>query len=244
MEEAKREKDRKTELARLEKEKTERQKQHAIEYAREVESQKELLRYRFAYQGVKRNFAEAVNAFSAALKEEGNVPEYLKKDAKSFVEWAMKMQGVVSDAGKFWEDISNGDAKLEGVQLEVKNSLGKIISVNDGVVSVKLDSGIEKIPVLSLSPRQFRLLARKVATAESLFNYLFITGDFAEAREIVPDEEMKNEVSETAYAYIKGKLKYLMNENTDTAKQELKEFSLRYSKLPEYAKAMQAVTAK
>ena len=51
-------------------------------------------------------------------------------------------------------------------------------------------------------------------------------------------------MSETAYAYLKGKLKYLMNENSDTAKEELKELALKYSKLPEYAKAMQAVTAK
>jgi hypothetical protein len=109
---------------------------------------------------------------------------------------------------------------------------------------VKVDSGIEKVQLLSLPARQFRLLAKKGGASESLLNDLFICGEFAEAKELAPNDEIKDEISETAYAYLKGKLKYLMNENSDIAKQELKELALKYSKLPEYAKAMQAATAK
>lgn len=244
IEEAKREKERKEERARQEREKDEQQKKRVMEYNQELQLQKELLRYRFAYQSVKRNFDEAATVFDSALNEESAAPDYLKKDAKSFVDWASKMKGIVSQGGKFWEDISNGDKKLEGVQLEAKNSLGKIISINNGVITLRVDSGIEKVQVLSLPMRQFRILAKKTGAAEDLFAYLFICGEFAEAKEMAPNDELKNEVSETAYAYLKGKLKYLMNENSDTAKSELKELALKYSKLPEYAKAMQAVTAK
>ncbi|MCX6985569.1 MAG: hypothetical protein NT118_12600, partial [Lentisphaerae bacterium] len=243
IEEAKREKERKEEGARLDREKEEQQKKRMVEYGRELEGQRELLRYRFAVQSVKHNFDEAVTVFDSALKEEGVAPEYLKKDAKAFGDWALKMKGVILDGRKFWEDISNGDKKLEGVQLELKNSLGKIVSVNDGVITVKMDSGLEKVQLLSLPTRQFRMLAKKSGSAEALFDYLFISGEFAEAKELANDE-MKKEVSETAYAYLHGKLKYLMNENSDTAKEELKELALKYSKLPEYAKAMQSATAK
>ncbi|MFA6291064.1 MAG: protein kinase [Victivallales bacterium] len=244
IEEAKREKERKEETARLDREKEEQQKRRITEYKQDIERQKELLRYRFAYQSVKLNFNEAVAVFESALKEEGTAQEYLKKDAREFAAWASKMKGVISDGGKFWEDFSNGGRKLEGTQLEVKNSLGKIVSINSGVVTVKLDSGIDKVQLLSLPMRQFRLIARKAGSPDALFSYLFICGEFADAREMAPNDEMKNEVSETAYAYLKGKLKYLMNENRDSAKQELKELALKYSKLPEYAKAMQAATAK
>ena len=244
IEEVKREKDRKEESARLDREKEEQQKRRVMEYRQDIERQKELLRYRFAYQSVKQDFDEASAVFASALKEESTAPEYLKNEAKAFAGWASKMKGVISDGGKFWEDLSNGDRKLEGTQLEIKNSLGKIVSINNGVVTVKADSGFEKVQLLSLPMRQFRLLAKKSGSAEALFNYLFICGEFAEASELAPNDEMKNEVSETAYAYLKGKLKYLMNENSDTAKQELKELALKYSKLPEYAKAMQAATAK
>ena len=243
IEEAKREKERREESARLDREKEEQQKRRMVEYNQELEQQKELLRYRFAVQSVKHNFDEAAAVFESALKEEGTAPEYLKKDAKAFVGWALKMKGAVLDGRKFWEDISNGDKKLEGAQLELKNSLGKIVSVNDGVITVKMDSGLEKVQLLSLPMRQFRMLAKKSGSAEALFNYLFISGEFAEAKELANDE-MKNEVSETACAYLQGKLKYLMNENSDIAKGELKELALKYSKLPEYAKAMQAATAK
>lgn len=244
IEEEKREKERKEERARQEREKDEQQKKRVMEYKQELELQKELLRYRFAFQSVKRNFDEAATVFDSALKEESAAPDYLKKDAKSFVDWASKVKGIVSQGGKFWEDISNGDKKLEGIQLEAKNSLGKIVSINNGVITLRVDSGIEKVQVLSLPMRQFRILAKKTGSAEDLFAYLFICGEFAEAKEMAPNDELKNEVSETAYAYLKGKLKYLMNENNDTAKSELKELALKYSKLPEYAKAMQAVTAK
>lgn len=245
IEEAKREKERKEERARLEREKNEQQKKLVIEYNKELDLQKELLRYRFAYQSVKRNFDEAVSVFDPALKEESTAQDYLKKDAKAFVDWASKMKGVVSEGRKFWEELSNGDKKLEGIQLEVKNSLGKIVSINSGIITLmRRDTGIDKVQILSLPMRQFRLLAKKTGTAEALFAYLFICGEFAEAKDMAPNDDMKNEVSETAYAYLKGKLKYLMNENNDTAKSELKELALKYSKLPEYAKAMQAVTAK
>ncbi len=244
IEEAKREKERKEERARLEKEKQEQNQKRVVEYCQDLERQKELLRYRFAYQSIKRSFDEALTVFDSAMKEENTAPEYAKKEAKPFVAWASKMQGVISDGRKFWEDISNGDKKLEGTQLELKNSLGKIVSVNNGVVSVKMDSGFEKVQLLSLPMRQFRLLAKKTGSAEALFNYFFICGEFAEAKELAPNDEMRNEVSETAYAYLKGKLKYLMSENNDAAKQQLKDLAIKYSKLPEYAKAMQAATAK
>jgi serine/threonine protein kinase len=243
-EETNREKERKEERARLDREKEEQQKKRTIEYNLEIERQKELLRYRFAYQSVKRNFDEAFKVFDSALKEEKTAPEYLKKEAKSFAGWASKMQESVLDGDKFWKDISNGDKKLEGAQLELKNNLRQIVSINDGIIAVKADSGIEKVQLLSLPARQFRLLAKKAGPPESLFNYLFICGEFADAMELAPSDEIKNEISKTAYAYLKGKLKYLMNENSDIAKQELKELALKYSKLPEYAEAMQAATAK
>ncbi|MFA6567566.1 MAG: serine/threonine-protein kinase [Victivallales bacterium] len=244
IEEVKREKERKEERARLDREKVEEQAKRVTEYNQDLERQRDLLRYRFAYQSVKRNFTEAVAVFDQALKEEGKAPEYLKKDAKTFVGWASKMQALISDGGKLWEDVSNGDKKLAGSQLEVKNSLGKIVSINNGVITVKVGPGLEKVQLISLPMRQFKLLAKKSGSADALFNYLFICGEFAEAKELAPNDEMKNEVSETACAYLTGKLKYLMNENSDTAKQELKELTQKYSRLPEYAKAMQAATAK
>ncbi len=244
IEEVKRGKEREYERARLDSEKEEQQRRRAAEYGQELERQKELLRYRFAYQGAKRNFMEAVAVFDSALKEEDTAPEYLKKDAKAFVGWASEMRGVVSDGGKFWEEFSNGGVKLEGIQFELKNSFGKIVSINNGVVTVNVGSGLEKVQLLSIPMKQFSFLAKKSGSAESLFNYFLLCGEFAEAKELAPSDEMKNEVSETAYAYLKGKLKYLMNENSDTAKEEFRELALKYSKLPEYAKAMQAETAK
>jgi serine/threonine protein kinase len=247
--EAKREKERKEERARLEKDKQEQQQKSVIEYGQDLERKKDNLRYRFANHSVKKSFSEAIAVFDSELKEESLKLEnpdkkHLKDDAKTFVNWVLKMQGVISDGGKFWEDISNGDRKLEGTQLELKNSLGKIVSINNGVVTVKMDYGLDKVQLLSLPMRQFKLLAKKTGSAESLFNYFLICGEFAEAKELAPNDEMKNEVSEIAYAYLKRKLKYLMDENSDAAKQQLKELAVKYLKLPEYAKAMQAATAK
>ncbi|HBC87093.1 MAG TPA: hypothetical protein DCZ94_09080 [Lentisphaeria bacterium] len=245
-----REKERQDELKRLENEKAELQKKRVDDYRQDLEKQKETLRYRLAFQGVKKNFTEAAKVFDSAISEEKSAPDFLKAEAKVYGEWAAKMQKSVEEGKKFWEALANSDRKFDKVQLEYKTGfLGKIVSINNGIMTVRSSSGNDiTMPVTSLPEKQFVLLAKRVCGVlgdnECFFHYLLVCGEYSDAKEISPSDEWKAECSDIAYAYIKGKLKFLLNENTDAAKQEYKDFSAKYSNLPEYTKAMQEVSAK
>ena len=234
-----REEARKEELARVEKEKEDSQKKRIEDYKQDLEKQKENLRFLYAFQSTKRNFAEAAKVYDSALEEEKAAPEFMKPEAKVFVEWALKMQAAANKGAKFWESLSNTD-KLSGMQIEYKaGSLGKIGTVKDGIVSIKTSSGADvKVPVVNLPTRQFKLVAKKMGDQEGFFFYYLNCGDYAEAKEMAP-EEWKTEVSDIIYAYLKGKLKFLNSEKSDSAKQEIKELSARYSALPEFSRASQ-----
>ncbi|MFZ2658159.1 MAG: protein kinase [Victivallales bacterium] len=233
----KREEARKEELARLDKEKEDSQKKRIEDYRQDLEKQKENLRFRYAFQSVKRNFADAVKVYDSALQEEKTAPDFMKPEAKLFADWGMKMKTGTDKGAKFWETLANTD-KLSGMQIEYKGgSLGKIGTVKDGIASIRTSSGAEiKMPITSLPPRQFKLVTKKMGGQEELFFYYLNCGDYAEAREIAP-EDWKSEVSDISYAYLKGKLKFLNNEKSDSAKQEIRELTAKYSSLPEFSRA-------
>ncbi len=247
----KRKKERQDELKRLEEEKAELQKKRIEEYKQELEKQKETLRYRYAFRGIKKNFADASRAFDAAASEEKTATlDYLKPEAKVFAEWAVKMQKSVESAKKFWDALANSDKKYDKVQLEYKTGfLGKIVSINNGTMTIRSSSGSDvTMPVTDLPQKQFILLSRKVCgdlgDNDCFFHYLLVCGNFAEAKENAPSDDWKTECSDVIYAYLKDKLKFLLNENSDAAKQEYKELSAKYSRLPEYSKAMEDASAK
>ncbi len=239
-EKKRREEARKEELARIDREKDESQKKRIDEYRQDLEKQKENIRFRYAFQSVRRNFADASKAFDSALSEEKNAPDFLKPEAKIFVDWATKVQAGLNKGAAFWDAIANNADKIPGMQIEYKSgNLGKILAVKDGIASIRASNGSEiKMPIVNLPMRQFKLLARKAGDQDSLFFYFLITGDFAEAKEAAP-EDWKTEASDIIYAYLKGKLKFLTKENSDSAKQELKEITAKYSSLPEFTKAQQ-----
>ncbi|OGV59179.1 MAG: hypothetical protein A2X45_10920 [Lentisphaerae bacterium GWF2_50_93] len=238
-EKKRREEARKEELARVDREKAESQKKRLDDYKQDLEKQKDNLRYRYASQSVKRNFADSAKVYDSALEEEKSAPEFMKPEAKTFADWALKMRTGALKGSSFWESLANTE-KLAGMQIEYKGgSLGKIGTVKDGIASIRTSSGTDtKMPIINLPLRQFKLVARKIGDQEALFFYFLNCGEYAEAREIAP-EDWKSEVSDIAYAYLKGKLKFLNSEKSDSAKQEIRELTAKYSALPEFSKASQ-----
>lgn len=251
----KREEERRKETERLQKTAQEREKKLMEEYKNELATRKESAVYRCVTDSGRKDFDSAKKYFDAMQDEESKVKDAQKSDAAAFTDWARTMSNAVNEAKKFWEKLYNSGNLLNGIKAELaiivknkytgkneqKNDFVTITEIKNGEITVRASSGniLKTPPMAELPMKQFKLLAKKLSLElglqEGVFDYFLVSGEFADAQDFAVDEKARKLVSETAYLFIKQKLKQ--------DPKEFKNLQSKYGKLDEFKKAVEDAKA-
>ncbi len=229
--------------AREEKARKEKLERQIARYKTYLEKNRDLMRGKYIFTAKHHGFTAAKQVFDPALEEPGkmkNSSPQEKKLAGEFTAWAKKMQSGIDTTAGIWKMISNSGAEMRGRQLEVKKgSLGKIISIKDGKITLKqlLSGKTETVAVSSLEPLFYvnllKKAAQKAGNTDDYLIFLLNTGQFELLEAYAPDASWKNLASETAYQYFL----YTLKNGSPGEKNKLQK---KFGRTPEYLKASKA----
>ncbi|OGV32437.1 MAG: hypothetical protein A2020_01950 [Lentisphaerae bacterium GWF2_45_14] len=233
--------EREEQLRKVEEEKQQEIARHADEYVKFIENSQNSMRRRFIDFVRRGNYKEAIDVFSPALEELEKASDKSPREqeaAKSFAEWAKKMQAALESAKKLQTLITTGGKQLEGTQIEFKEgALGAVQSISDGVITIKmlLRDRTVYVPVkdleISFLLKFLKKASEKVGDPNAYFYYLIANGNFYRIKSIAPDDDWAKEGSQIAYEYLKLKLKHASSSEKLSLRKE-------YGKLPEYRRAL------
>lgn len=203
---------RKLQVAR---EKANNNKERIAAYIKELDREKNTMRWLSLFYSSKHKYADAKQKFDSAIKESSRAAELYQPEAKKFTKWGNKMVKHVETASKVWKLMVNSGDKFKGMQIEiVPGILATIQKIEDGNITTRtLDKKSIMRPIESLPYKQFKRILVKAAGLSNLsdpeFHFLFCDAQFLAAKEFLPSG-WEDEFAASSQIYANKKYQAIM----------------------------------
>ncbi|OGV50309.1 MAG: hypothetical protein A2X49_16205 [Lentisphaerae bacterium GWF2_52_8] len=217
----------------------------AAEYKGELAKQQERLRLKTLLSARHKDFLSAVREADVAGAASKAPEDFLKPEAQAFKKWTSGLASRMENAQKVWDSMTESEDKFAGTEIALAGKgKGPLQKIEDEAASIKIGENVEKVKLADMAGDEISPLVQKTAEelggAKFAFAYFLSSGDFAQAKQLAPDDSAKAEVSATATVYIKARAKAELAKDKNSTLEKLKK---DYGSLPEYDTAIKEARA-
>jgi serine/threonine protein kinase len=232
------------EIARKEQERKRKITQRAAKYKRDLNTRKNQLIFNFIEYAQTGKIKEANEMFSNAageLDNLGTVTYDERRSARLYAAYADTLKQAFDKGYKINRLLTDSGTELKGIQVEItRGKLGRIASVEDGRINIKMPFSNRILPIRLEDLKGFYLrkffqrVEKHTKLKDTYFYYMLFNGHFErDLDNYAPDSFWKKELPNFEYLYFKQKLE-------KASSSEKKLLNLKYGGLDSFKKAVKA----